>query len=366
MDNNFRRQQKLIASNQKKSKFGLCSPGHWCQRFLYSCVIIVACLVLVTIVIAVVIGLRMQTTNFPKLLGNHAENLTYVSTTTDPNNFTFIMAGDIKRGTATFAHMLDLARADKPAFAVILGDFVSEPKLIRHKHFINKMARLALPYPVFLVPGNHDIHPDEPFQVKDYEQTYGPAQFHFTIGQHLFIFLNNSPPYAKTGQYLKFLEQVVSERAKQVQNIFVFMHVPPSGLNPWIEAHGLYGSEKFMQLAKELGIRYVFTGDHHGYVKTVKDETTYIVTGGGGATLRGTHGRFHHLTRIAVQDGMITETVIIGEKRFETLNLLERNIAVHLWPLITQNFVSIAVTTILFGIMIWLLVFSVRGLKRTG
>jgi len=322
--------------------------------------------VLVAIAITVAIGLRVQTTNVPKLLGNRAENLNYVSTNTDPNNFTFITTGDIKRGTATFTHMLDLAQADKPAFAVILGDFVSEPELVRHQHFISKMARIALPYPVFLVPGNHDIHPDEPFQLKDYEQTYGPAQFHFTIGQHLFIFLNNSPPYAKTGQYLKFLEQVVSERAKQVQNIFVFMHVPPSGLNPWIEAHGLYGSEKFMQLAKELGIRYVFTGDHHGYVKTVKDETTYIVTGGGGATLRGTHGRFHHLTRIAVQNGMITETVIIGEKRFETLNLLERNIAVHLWPLITQNFVSIAVTTILFGIMIWLLVFSVRGLKRTG
>jgi len=276
------------------------------------------------------------------------------------------MAGDIKRGTATFTYMLDLARADKPAFAVILGDFTSKPELARHRLFVSKMARQALPYPVFLVPGNHDLGPDEPFQLKDYEETYGPAQFHFTIGQHLFIFLNNSPPYDKTGGYLKFLEQVASERAKQVQNIFVFMHVPPSGLNPWIKAHALHESEKFMQRAKELGIRYVFTGDHHGYVKTEKDGTTYIVTGGGGARLRGTHGRFYHLTRIAVQDGMITETVIIGEKRFETLNHLERNIAVHLWPLITQNFVSIAVTTILFGIMIWLLVFSVRGLKRTG
>lgn len=366
MDKNFKRQGKLNASDQKKSKFCLCSLRHWCQRFLYSCVTTVTCLVLVTIAITVVIGLRVQTTNLPKLLGNRAENLTYVSTTTDPNNFTFIMAGDIKRGTATFMHMLDLAQADKPAFAVILGDFTSQPELARHQLFISKMARQALPYPVFLVPGNHDIGPDEPFRLKDYEETYGPAQFHFTIGQHLFVFLNNSPSYDKTAEYLKFLEQVVSERAKQVQNIFVFMHVPPSGLNPWIIAHALHRSEKFMQLAKELGIRYVFTGDHHGYVKTVKDETTYIVTGGGGATLRGTHGRFHHLTRIAVQDGMITETVIIGEKRFEALNHLERNIAVHLWPLITQNFVSIAVTTILFGIMIWLLVFSVRGLKRTG
>lgn len=366
MDSNFKRQGKFNASDQKKIESRLCSLGHWCQRFLYSCVITVACLVSVAIAITVVIGLSVQTTNVPKLLGNHAENLTYVSTTTDPNNFTFIMAGDIKRGTATFTYMLDLARADKPAFAVILGDFVSEPELIRHQHFISKMARIALPYPVFLVPGNHDIHPDEPFQVKDYEQTYGPAQFHFTIGQHLFIFLNNSPPYAKTGQYLKFLEKVVSERAKQIQNIFVFMHIPPSGLNPWIHAHGIDGSEKFMQLATELGIRYVFTGDHHGYVKTVKDGTTYIVTGGGGDRLRGTHGRFHHLTRIAVQNGMITETVILSEKRFEALNHLEHNIAVHLWPLITQNFVSIAVTTVLFGIMIWLLVFSVRGLKRTG
>jgi 3',5'-cyclic AMP phosphodiesterase CpdA len=316
-----------------------------------------------TIVITAVMGLYVQAAELPKLLGNNAENLNYVSTRIDPNNFTFIMAGDTKRGTATFSNMLDLMRADKPAFAVILGDFVSELKLIRHQHFINKMARLALPYPVFLVPGNHNIHPNEPINEKGYEQIYGAAQFHFSIGQNLFVFLNDAPFYDETEQYLKFLEETVSERAKQVQNIFVFMHVPPSGLNPWIQASGCYNSEEFMQLAKELGIRYVFTGHHHGYIKTVKNGTTYIVTGGGGDRLRGIHGRFHHLTRIAVQNRMITETVILGEKRFEALNHLEHNIVIHLWPFISKDFVSIAVTIILFGIVIWLLVFSVRGLR---
>jgi len=242
--------------------------GHRMKRLLCVLGMLIACLVLIAFVTVVIVGARVQTTKVPELLGNSSANVCGLTTSTNPDSFTFLVVGDVQHGTATFEHLLDVGRADKPAFAVILGDFVSDPESARHKVFVLEMSEEALEFPLFLVPGNHDISPDGPFRVEDFEQTYGPAQFHFTIGKCLFVFLNNAPPYDKSGTYLAFMEEVLSEKAEHVRDIFVFMHVPPSGLTPWVQARELYGSEKFMELAERFRVRYVFAGDHHGYVKT--------------------------------------------------------------------------------------------------
>jgi len=57
---------------------------------------------------------------------------------------------------------------------------------------------------------------------------------------------------------------------------------------------------------------------------------------------------------------MITETVVVTKKHLETIELLERNIVVYLWPLISRNYVSVAVTLLLSVIAVWLLSSSIR------
>lgn len=337
-------------------------PRWW--RFLNSLVIAGSCLFLVVLIVVVATGLYVQSASIPKLLGNGPKNIAHIKNTTDPNDFTFIVVGDVKGGTATFEGLLDFSQLDKPAFAVILGDFVNYPELIQHKLFAVEMVEHARNFSMFVVPGNHDINPDSPFQLKDFEEMWGPAQFQFTMGKNLFVFLNDAPPYDETGEYLKFLEQILSKQAKESENIFVFMHVPPSGLNSSIMSRRLAGSESLLDLAKKYHVNYVFAGDHHGYVKTIKDGTTFIVTGGGGARLRGIHGRFYHIVRIAVKSGMVNETVFAGKKHLETLELIERNIVIHLWPQIARNSVSVAITLLLFGVFSWLLIFSVRRRKK--
>jgi Icc-related predicted phosphoesterase len=336
------------------------------HHLLNSFVIATACIILGALAVIVIVSLRVQTIKVSKFLGNRAENTDFLTNTTDPNDFTFIVAGDIKDGTATFESLLSIMEPEKPAFAVILGDFASRPEPIHHKLFACEISEDNLPFPMFLVIGNRDVNPEGAFRLEDFERIYGPSQFHFTIGKHLFIFLNNPPPFDKTEEYLNFLEQVLSERAKQSEEVFVFMHVPPSGLNPSLVSRTLHGSERFYDLVEKYHVQYVFTGDHHGYVKTVKNGTTYIVTGGGGARLRGTHGRFHHLVRIGVENGMTTETVVVTKKHMEALELLERNIVVYLWPLISRNYVSVAVTLLLSVIAVWLLISSIRRCRQPG
>ena len=325
---------------------------------------LVAVLVVGGVVAVLIVGTRAHGGTLPPLLGNSAHNIRHMATHTDPDSFTFLVVGDVQHGTRTFERLLDIARADKPAFAVILGDFVSEPEFARHKLFATEIGEEAPPFPIFLVPGNHDISPTREFQLDDFERTYGPAQFTFALGKHLFVFLNTAPGYTQSLEYCRFLEEAVSRAGQRVQDVFVFMHVPPSGLSHDVIARELPGSERFLALAGTLRVRYVFAGDHHGYWKGKRGPTTYIVTGGGGAHLRGDHGRFHHAVRLAMHRGEVTETVLAVPHCSEWAEQLERNIVVHVWPVIIGSRATLAAIVALLFATVWLLDYSARRAWR--
>ena len=335
----------------------------WQRRVLYLTVACVCLAALGTLAVVCIIGLRIESARLPEFFGNQEDKLAKMAEV-KPDYFTFVAMGDIKGGTATFRELLSIAGQDKPAFGVILGDVVDDPWHICHKLLARKVTQTNVTFPLFVVVGNHDTDPNGPFRLSDYEQMYGASQFHFTIGRYLFIFLNNAPPYDATGEYLRFLEQTLSQHHKPDSVVFVFMHVAPSDLNGTIKTVGAKGSQQFMDLAKKFKIDYVLCGDHHGYVKGVIDETTYIVTGGGGDRLRGDHGRFHHFTRIAVNHGQVTETVIATKKKDETIYLLERNVVNYVWPLMRRSALTIGLTAILAAMLVALTCVAIRGSLR--
>ena len=334
------------------------------KRHLYRTATGVAVFLTIAAVFVVVVGLRVHNVQMPPRLGNRPEVLESIQADTDPNEFTFIVTGDVKRGTATLGHLLRLAKADNAAFVAINGDFVSNGEYRRHRLFIRKMADMGLKVPVLLVPGNHDMAPDMEFTDADYRKVYGATQFEFVVGSNLFVVLANAPPYDADRGPETFLEQAVAKHAGKINRIFVFMHVPVSQVNSQISARAFAGSAAFPSLAKKLNVTYVFCGDHHGYVKTVKDGTTYIVCGGGGDKLRGRHGRFHHVMRIGIQDGDVTETVIACERQFEVIKHLERHAAVHFWPAMTSGPVAIVISCLTLGAIAAFLLFALRGLSR--
>ena len=278
-------------------------------------------------------GHRVVSQSLPEQLGNTPEKLARLADQVNPDDIAFAAMGDVKQGTATFAYLLDLAAQDNVDFAVILGDFVSDPEPLRHRLFIEQIRQIAPPFPIILVPGNHDVHEDFSFTADDFSESYGQAQFDFVIGRCQFIVLNNVEPYDDTGEYLTFLEQAVTEKADAVDQIFVFMHVPPKQVNEQIKTRPMAGAERFVELCKSLEIDYVFTGDHHGYVKTVLGPTTYIVTGGGGDRLRGDHGQFHHVSRIHIDTDGIIDSLIAANKQPEWPQRIERNLILHVFPL---------------------------------
>jgi predicted MPP superfamily phosphohydrolase len=334
------------------------------KRFFLSVVLVLSLLLVIVICSAVFVGVRIEKSKWPDFFGNKPENVSYVTEKTDANDFTFVVVGDVKGGTATFEAMLDIIRDDKPAFVVILGDMVSPATEISHKLFALEMQEHSRTLPMFAVVGNHDVDSNGSFGVNDFENLYGPAQFSFCIGEYLFVFLNDIRPYCESGEYIDFLESAIRSREGKIKKTFVFMHVPVISIDGSLKNSGLSGSERFMELAKKYNVDYVFAGDHHGYVKQGKDNTTYVISGGGGGRLRGEHGKFHHLTRISVKNGLVEETVVISRKYLETFELIERNLAVYIWPIISFNLFSKAVTTVILVLAFLVFVYSFRRLRR--
>jgi len=318
------------------------------KLFLLNAFLILSLLVMIIIALSVFVGLRIEKSKWPRFFGNSDENISHVCENTDANDFTFIVVGDVKGGTATFETMLDIIRDDKPAFAVVLGDVVGIPTVISHKLFAIEMQEHSQDISMFIVVGNHDIDPKGSFGINVFEKLYGPSQFSFCIGEYLFVFLNDVRPYDTSEAYIDFLETAISAHKDNIKKTFVFMHIPVISIDGSLRSSGLGGSERFMELAKRYNIDYVFAGDHHGYIKYKKDNTVYIISGGGGARLRGEHGKFHHMIRIGVEKGLITETVVVSKKYLETFELIERNLAVYIWSVISHNFISAAITIFIF------------------
>ncbi len=282
----------------------------------------------------------------PKLLGNFPACIQQVQNKADPNNFTFFVLGDIKNGTKTFEELVKSVSGDNPGFVVILGDFINEPIKANHKLFAYEIAEFSNKLIFFVVPGNHDISSDL-FTIEDFRAIYGSDQFSFNIGQNLFIFLNVLPICNPDGQYISFLEKTLEYYSGRCSNTFIFMHIPPTGLINGVLSRELPNNEKFLDLTRRYKVNYVFTGDHHGYVKHKDDSTTFIVTGGGGDRLRGKHGHFFHLTRISVDNDDINETVIACKRQLEVAEQIERNIVVYLFPLLYNHYIISIILVIL-------------------
>ncbi len=303
---------------------------------------------LILIIATSITGMLVRNAKISGMLGNSRENISFVEKNTDPNDFTFAVIGDPKCGTATFEALLNISNLDKPAFVIILGDFVSHYLPIEHKLFTHETAEHAEKTPIFLVPGNHDINEEEGFGLEDFRAIYGTEQFSFTIGKNLFICLNDIPPYADSGQYVRFAEQEIQKEPNGIERIFIFMHIPIWRLDtPEICDSNAPGSGEFLELAQKYDIDYVFAGHHHAYVKAQRENTTFIISGGGGDRLRGIHGRFHHIIRIAIKNDSVTETVLGIEPRMETSELIERNIVVYLWPAMVQNIIPTSIISLL-------------------
>jgi hypothetical protein len=183
-------------------------------------------------------------------------------------------------------------------------------------------------YPIFLVPGNHDIDyqsskiKEEDWKVTPeiYESLYGARNFHFIFNGCLFIIsgIDSRDP----NHYLNYLRETLSQKAKGTKHIFIFMHHPPKFVGP-AGSFSLPNEEEFFSLLESYKGTTCFFGDYHAYGRGQRKETNLIVSGGGGRLKQRQPewGRFNHIMKITVDENGMSEGMIILKK--EAGNLRE-------------------------------------------
>jgi 3',5'-cyclic-AMP phosphodiesterase len=203
-----------------------------------------------------------------------------------PETFHFAILGDRTGETepGIYEHIWAEAAATKPAFVVTTGDTIQGFDDAKADSEWGEAEKIFAPYrrfPLYLVPGNHDIWSaasEELFRryaahPPHYSFDYGPA--HFTI-------LDNSREEQLSAGELTFLEQDLKTHASQPLK-FVVSHRPSwifnaAGRNPDFALH---------QIVRKYGVQYIIAGHLHEMLHFKLEGIDYISLPSSGGHLRG-------------------------------------------------------------------------------
>ena len=266
-------------------------------------------LVLVAAVVLLSVGAVLyssfsQPSSRPAYIGNRLEVVKLISADFSPPGFKFTVLGDIGSRAGRYERLMKAAAERRSSFMVITGDVVNHNSPEEWKFFLEEAREVLdeakVPVAVFAAAGNHD---NEALDSSSYsfDAVFGPQQFSFVFQNSLFVILDNSSARLLPSQY-RWLEAVLEGHKGRLAHIFLFMHYPPIPFAGYAaDAKGVEDSYRpFHQLVKRYKVDYVFSGHYHGFYQQVRDGVTYLVTGGGGAHLKG-RGSFHHMLEVTVQ-----------------------------------------------------------------
>ncbi|HVR87022.1 MAG TPA: metallophosphoesterase [Planctomycetota bacterium] len=178
--------------------------------------------------------------------------------------------GDIQKGLANFAGVLELVGQEHADFIVQTGDLVAENDPGHYRLVKLAVERSGTKLPFLVTPGNHDLKGSTEL----FEREIGPLEQTFVAGEVAFILVQNpweAPPD------VKHLEERIAAAGPH-RAVVLAMHQAPFDLHG--EPRPEYAS--FLKWLEKSGVAYLLTGHVHAYLRKVVGSTTVIVNGVGG------------------------------------------------------------------------------------
>jgi len=249
---------------------------------------------------------------------------------------------------------------------------VSHPNLWSHRFFMKRMVFGIRPtVPIFLVPGNHDIdytgtkEKGQGVTPEVYESLYGARNFNFVFNDCLFILCGVES--IKQPSYLTYLRETLSKKAEGKRHIFIFIHHPPKRAGK-AGSFSLPGEEAFFSLLESYKVTSCFFGDYHSYRRTQTKGVNLIISGGGGGRLKKTQplwGKFHHILKVDVDQSIISENLIVLDKRVGFGFPIEKWVFIHLFPVLQNRIWTLPIlAALLLSWGIFAVIVFVRFVKK--
>ena len=202
-------------------------------------------------------------------------------------DYTFTVFGDPQ--SKTNRNIIDLIVGANPDFNIIVGDINEKSSDKSYARFSEIAAPLFNSTKVYGVVGNHDIKANPKPEDADllrwinYWDNPGNEVFYSfeSAGIEHFIVNSRGGTMPGTEQYEWLKNALVFSTADFK---FVYMHHPPVSS---AASSSKSVKENFIPLFEEYGVDIVFAGHAHGYQHNRLNGIEYIVTAGGGGSLRG-------------------------------------------------------------------------------
>jgi predicted phosphodiesterase len=298
-----------------------------------------------------VVAHRQAAAGLPENYGNFDRVIRSIENEPPQKPFSFAVVGD-PHSSSTFVRLCRRLRKEPLAFIVIVGDFSKRCRKPYHDFFQYQCAHTyGLSVPVLLVAGNRDVDYDNTYgnniSPEHFAAAYGPPNFYFERGRCLFIGLCILPSPSSSAEGLRFLETTLAARRRPDQKVFVFLHLPPM-LRPGTPAGYFQNCPQFVDIVKRYEVDYVVSGHHHGCNAAQWGETTYLVTGGGGAALKEAEsfGGLHHAAVFTVDSGNVSRRAVLVRRRHVPADGLARLSLVKLYPLLSKHPVDTAMLNV--------------------
>lgn len=207
--------------------------------------------------------------------------------------FTFAIYGDTQPNDENHLKILRLMMKAQPLFIINMGDLVREDAAYAWNDYFSEICEktdLGETIPIYSSIGNRDgakygskalyyKYLSLPSNNPDHTEAY----YSFNIGDAHFIALDSYLPFDPGSPQYRWLVEDLRASANYQWKI-VFLHEPLYSTGK----HGSNMRERMIlgPLFEENGVRLVFAGHDHLYERSESMKgVTYIVTGGGGASL---------------------------------------------------------------------------------
>lgn len=203
-----------------------------------------------------------------------------------PTKMHFLVFGDSK-GSNYFPGVLKRADSLKPDFCITTADLVNrgagEQGEIDYKLLDEKGGWFMRKYPMWPTVGNHEEAGGEN-GVENFTNFFGMKSdmYSFDYGNAKFIAL----PWSKISTNKKKLKWLKKELRKgRKKHIFIYKHRPnyTVGRKSYKDVEGT--ETKMTKLFDKYNVTAVFSGHDHIYYRTKRNNTTYIISAGAGATI---------------------------------------------------------------------------------
>jgi hypothetical protein len=242
--------------------------------------------------------------------------MAFRATAGEDNDFHFSIIGDRAGSPAAQVYGRVWREVDMlhPAFVINVGDTIQgggDARIEEQWKEIKTLFNRYKQYPLYLVPGNHDVF-SEASEKAFVRETGRAVHYSFDYQNAHITVLDNSRGMELSAAELQFLESDLARHEARHPK-FVFFHKPF-----WIPLVRV-GSGEFAlhKLAKKYGVDYIVNGHGHTFMRLPFDGVVYMEVGssGGGVEKKIERGAgfndgvfFHHVW-VYVKGGRVSMTV---------------------------------------------------------